>query len=201
LRYAPGQRERAKKAILEAGAKAIKHHGINGIGVDGIAASAGVTSGAFYSNFEGKEAMLEAVIATYLGEFFVPPSESKPTERKRLLKEWIATYVSRVHREDSSAGCVMPSLSADVARAGNDVRKAYGRNITGLIGKLAGELTGKEAERERRAWSILAMLVGAISISRAMPDGHEADRALDAALLTALDLAGVKVSRETNGSA
>ena len=62
MRYPPDQKAKARKSILEAGAKAIKTHGINGIGVDGIAGLAGVTSGAFYSNFAGKEAMLEDVI-------------------------------------------------------------------------------------------------------------------------------------------
>jgi TetR/AcrR family transcriptional repressor of nem operon len=38
------------------------------IGVDGLAASAGVTSGAFYSNFSNKEALLEEVIETCLGD-------------------------------------------------------------------------------------------------------------------------------------
>ena len=39
--------------------------GFNGIGVDGLAAAAVVTSGAFYSNFANKEAMLEAVVVAF----------------------------------------------------------------------------------------------------------------------------------------
>jgi TetR/AcrR family transcriptional repressor of nem operon len=42
--------------------------------------------------------------------------------------------------------------------------------------------------REKRAWSIVAMMIGAIAISRAMPDGEEADQVLDSALQTSIAL-------------
>ena len=46
--------------------------------------------------------------------------------------------------------------------------------------------------RRKRAWSIVAMMIGAIAISRAMPDGEEADQALDSALQTATALVAPK---------
>ncbi len=48
MRYPPDQKAKAKEAILQAGAEALRTNGFNGIGVDGLAAAAGVTSGAFY---------------------------------------------------------------------------------------------------------------------------------------------------------
>ena len=62
MRYPPDQKTKAREAILQAGAPALRTNGFNGIGVDGLAAAAGVTSGAFYSNFPNKEALLESVI-------------------------------------------------------------------------------------------------------------------------------------------
>jgi len=47
-------------------------------------------------------------------------------------------------------------------------------------------------DRKKRAWSIIAIMVGAIAISRAMPDGKEADQALDSALQTAMALITAK---------
>ncbi|WP_184445675.1 TetR/AcrR family transcriptional regulator [Mycobacterium sp. AZCC_0083] len=66
MRHPPDQKAKARKALIQAGARALKTSGFNGIGVDGLASSAGVTSGAFYSNFPTKEAILEAVIDAYL---------------------------------------------------------------------------------------------------------------------------------------
>jgi AcrR family transcriptional regulator len=55
MRYPADQKAKAREAILQAGAKALRTNGFNGIGVDGLAAAASVTSGAFYSNFSNKE--------------------------------------------------------------------------------------------------------------------------------------------------
>jgi AcrR family transcriptional regulator len=50
MRYPPDQKAKVREALVDAGARSLKTRGFNGIGVDGLAASAGVTSGAFYSN-------------------------------------------------------------------------------------------------------------------------------------------------------
>lgn len=185
MRYPPDQKAKAKEAILQAGAKALRVSGFNGIGVDGLAAAAGVTSGAFYSNFPNKEALLEGVIETCLGKPFIDSSGSV-AERRELLRRWLDEYISDYHREHPAVGCVMPALSADTARASPAVRETYRIKMTELIRQVAAVLNGSEADRERRAWSIVAMMVGAISIARAMPDGEDAHRTLRNTLEAAL---------------
>jgi TetR/AcrR family transcriptional repressor of nem operon len=179
---------RAKEAILQAGARALRTNGFNGIGVDGLAASAGVTSGAFYSNFPNKEALLEKVIETCVGEPFIDSESGSLAQRQDRLREWLAMYISAGHRVDPASGCVMPTLSADVARANPQIRAAYQRKMLELVRRMSNVLDGAEPDRARRAWSIIAMMVGAIAISRAMPDGEAADQALDSALQTATAL-------------
>lgn len=190
MRYPPDQKPRAREAILQAGAKALRTKGFNGIGVDGLAASAGVTSGAFYSNFSNKEALLEEAIETFLGEPFIDSERGSLVERQQRLKEWLAIYISADHRADPASGCVMPALSADVARSNPAIRAAYLRKMVGLIHNMSKTLAGPD--REKHAWSIVALMVGAIAISRAMPDGAEADQVLDSALQTAIALVGPK---------
>jgi TetR/AcrR family transcriptional regulator, transcriptional repressor for nem operon len=192
MRYPSDQKARARQTILQAGARALRTNGFNGIGVDGLAASAGVTSGAFYSNFSNKEELLEAVIETCLGEPFIDVESGSLAERRQRLKEWLAMYISANHRADPASGCVMPTLSADVARSNPKIRAAYGRRMSELIHKLSNVLGVAGPDRETRAWSIIAMMVGVIAISRAMPDGEDADRALESVLQTAIALADPK---------
>jgi TetR/AcrR family transcriptional regulator, transcriptional repressor for nem operon len=186
MRYPSDQKAKAKQSILQAGARALRTHGFNGIGVDGLAASAGVTSGAFYSNFSNKEALLEEVIETCLGEPFIDSESGSLAERQNRLKEWLAVYISADHRADPASGCVMPTLSADVARSNPQIRAAYKRKMLALIHKMSNVLDGAGPDREKRAWSIVALMIGALAISRAMPDGEEADQVLDSALRTAI---------------
>ena len=192
MRYKSNQKAKAREAILQAGARTLRTNGFNGIGVDGIAASAGVTSGAFYSNFSNKEALLQQVIETCLGEPFIDPDSGCLAERQVRLKEWLAMYISPEHRRDPASGCVMPTLSADVARANPTIRATYRRRMLALVRRMSKVLDGAEPDREQRAWSIIAIMVGAIAISRAMPDGKQADQAIDAALQTAIALIAAK---------
>lgn len=169
MRYPPDQKTKARAAMVEAGAKALRQKGFNGIGVDGLASAAAVTSGAFYSNFANKEALLQEVVGTCLGKPFVA-AEGTVLERRQKLKEWLALYFSVAHRDSPETGCIMPALSADVARAGNDVRITYTERIKALVTRITEVLEGEANDRERKAWNIIALMIGSVSAARAMSD-------------------------------
>ncbi|MDX6256263.1 MAG: TetR/AcrR family transcriptional regulator, transcriptional repressor for nem operon [Frankiales bacterium] len=186
MRYSKEHKAQAKAKIVREAARTLKENGFHAVGVDGLAASAQVTSGALYSNFANKEAVLEAVVATQLGIEFADLADQKPAERRRLLEETLRLYLSDQHRDDAGHGCVMPSLSADVARAGESVRDAYRRRMIELVALLAPAMHGSLEEQERQAWTLLASIVGAITIARALPSGDQAQAVLDAVLASTM---------------
>jgi TetR/AcrR family transcriptional repressor of nem operon len=186
MRYSKEHRAQAKAAIVREAGRTLKENGFHGVGVDGLAASAQVTSGALYSNFANKEAVLEEVVSTQLGIEFAGLDGQEPAERRRLLGEVLRLYLSDLHREDPGHGCVMPSLSADVARAGDPVREAYRRRMVDVIATLAPAMRGNQVEQARAAWTLVASIVGAVTIARALPSGDQAQAILDAVLTTAL---------------
>ena len=196
MRYPPDQKARARRALVDAGARSLKTSGFNGIGVDGLAAAAGVTSGAFYSNFPSKEAMLEAVIDACVGEPFLSDTDSGSlTERRSRLHGLLDEYISTQHSADPADGCVMPALSADVSRAQPAVKEAYERKLAALVDRIAGVLEGERSDRIRRAWSVVALMVGAIVISRGMPEGS---KSITASLKSARSTAGALVKTATD---
>jgi TetR/AcrR family transcriptional repressor of nem operon len=190
LRYPVDHKTKARDALLKAGARSLKTSGFNGVGVDGLAAAAGVTSGAFYSNFGSKEAMLEAVIDAGLGEPLLSDTDSGTrAQRRARLIDFLRDYISADHSLDPAEGCVMPALSADVSRAKSPVKAAYQRKMTALVDRIAELLDGDESDRQRRAWSVVALMVGSIVISRGIPEQSESRTApLDSALSTASTL-------------
>ena len=190
MRYPADQKARARDALLRAGTRSLKASGFNGVGVDGLAAAAGVTSGAFYSNFPNKTAMLEAVIDAGLGEPLLSDTDSGTrAQRRARLIDFLRDYISADHSLDPAEGCVMPALSADVSRAKSPVKAAYQRKMTALVDRIAELLDGDESDRQRRAWSVVALMVGSIVISRGIPEQSESRTApLDSALSTASTL-------------
>lgn len=189
MRYPADQKTRARDAIVAAAGKRLKRQGFDGIGVDGLAAAAGVTSGAFYSNFANKEELLEEMIGRYLGSPFVEGKPGDTRENRRRLQAFLLKYISEGHGRDPENGCVMPALSADVGRAGDRVRKIYQKRMRLLIERMTQSMTGADAPRRKRAWAVLALMVGTITVARALPDGPERQELLAAALANALKTA------------
>jgi TetR/AcrR family transcriptional repressor of nem operon len=142
--------------------------------------------GALYSNFADKEAVLEEVVATQLGIEFASLAGQEPSERRRIPGEKVRLYLSDPHRNDPGHGCVIPSPSADVARAGDSVREAYRRRMAEVVALPAPAMRGTQEEQEQRARTLLASIVVAVTIARALPSGDQAQAVLDAALASAL---------------
>ncbi|GAA4686527.1 TetR family transcriptional regulator C-terminal domain-containing protein [Nocardioides nanhaiensis] len=84
-------REEVRAALLEAAARVFARQGIDGASVDDVAAAAGFTKGAVYSNFGSKDglvaALLDAKVSTYLvqGLDAVADTERPLAERARAL--------------------------------------------------------------------------------------------------------------------
>jgi TetR/AcrR family transcriptional repressor of nem operon len=182
MRYPKDHKKQARATILAAAAHTLKEKGFQGVGVDGLAASAQVTSGALYSNFGSKEAFLEQVVDAQLGAEFAVVDDPDPAERRRRLVEFLGVYLSDNHREDVAHGCLMPALSGDVSRASDSVREAYQRRILDVVALVAPAMQGPPEEREKQAWAAVAAMVGAVTIARALPAGEHAQSVLDAVL-------------------
>jgi TetR/AcrR family transcriptional repressor of nem operon len=190
MRYPPDRRAKTRDAVLKAAACELRECGFFGVGVDRLSAAAGVTSGAFYNHFSSKEDVLASVIDANLGRPFVDPWNGDLTARRDLLRAYLRRYISLEHRDNPGQGCVIPTLSADVARSGKAIRKIFQQRMDELIGKLASLMKGTPAAREKKAWSLLSMMVGAMLIARAMPDKDQAAKAIDSALESALQSVG-----------
>lgn len=176
--------------MLKAAACKLRECGFFGVGVDGLSAAAGMTSGAFYNHFSSKEDVLTSVINANLGRPFVEPEDGNLATRRELLRAYLRRYISLEHRDDPGQGCVIPTLSADVARSGVATRKIYQQRMDEFIGKIASLMKGAPGAREKKAWTLLSMTVGAVLIARAMPDNDQAAKAIDSALESALESVG-----------
>ena len=189
MRYPPERKARTRDAVLKAAAHEMRERGFHGIGVDGLSAAAGVTSGAFYSHFSGKEDVLGAVIDANLGRPF-DAGEGDLAARRERVRAYLRGYISLAHRDGPAQGCVMPALSADVARSGRAVRRIYQARMAELIGKITPLMKGPRPVQEKKAWSLLSMMVGAVLVARALADKDHAAKVIDAALESALESVG-----------
>jgi len=171
MRYGPGHKDEARSRILNAAGRGFRRLGFGGIGVDGLAKEAGVTSGAFYGHFPSKAEAFKAAAVAGL----VQLREAIEDLRAREGEDWLATFVDfyiSVRRTcDLGESCALQSLTPEVARADHDTRTAYEAELLRVAEAVAQGLpAGSLPARRKTAWAILAMLSGGISMARSAAD-------------------------------
>ncbi len=187
----PTKKEKTRQRMLDAAGRCFRSHGYAGIGVDGIAKSAGVTSGALYAHFGSKDAAFDAALAAGLDDVI----EAIPKYRRDFGSGWVRTfaeyYLGRAHREDLAGGCAMAALSAEVVRARPEVHAAYEARMHRIAGLIADGLQGGDLDqRIARAWGMLAALIGGLVVARAVLDPDVAEMIAEAVRDSAVAAAG-----------
>ena len=98
------------------------------------------------------------------------------------LSAYIDMYLSTLHRNRRDKGCPLAALIGDLARMPTSVRKRFDADIQCQTDLISGALKAlKQPQPDSLASSILAEMVGAISIARAISDDEASDRIIDAA--------------------
>ncbi len=183
MRYSAEHAEATRARVLEACERAFRQHGYDGIGVDGLARAANVTTGAFYNHFGSKAAAFSAVVAAGVARAGAGLDHGRRTVGPKWLAAAAAYYLGAGHRRDVTGGCVLPSLSTEVSRADHATRVAYEAELVKLAGMIAESMP--DGPNRRAAWPFLAQLVGGVVLSRAVQDEALAQEIADAVIAAA----------------
>lgn len=176
MRYTPEQKEETKKKILEAAGESFRSHGYAGVGVDGLAKHAGVTSGAFYSNFKSKKEAFDAALSFGLDEVITALPKFQQDNGSDWIKAFAQYYLSKSHRKDLACGCAMATLTSEVVRADTKAHTVYENKMLKIVDLIADGLSGgSEDEKLVRAWSFLSILIGGINVVRALKTASVSD--------------------------
>jgi len=160
-----------------------RKHGIRDTGVDAISRGAGLTHGAFYSQFESKQALAAEAIRLALSRSRRVWEDAAARKRGRdALRSIVAGYLSPAHRDAPGRGCVVAALGASIARQPRAVRAAFTRELKEAVDFLAGLMPGNDPERRRDgAIAAFACMTGALVLARAVDDERFSDQVLEAA--------------------
>lgn len=189
------KKQDTRNRIVTAASRGFRSRGYAGIGVDGIAKDAGVTSGAFYAHLGSKDQAFLLALELGLDEVIT----SLPTIREEHGAGWLPAfadyYLGRAHRADLAGGCAMATLSPEVARFDDPVRAIYEKKMATIVDLFAEGLAGGSAdERRARAWATLSTLIGGLTIARGMKS-----RAASESVATAVKAAAEIAAGKTRG--
>jgi len=187
MRYGPGHKEDARARILGAVGRGFRRLGYGGIGVDGLAKEASVTSGAFYGHFPSKADAFRAAALAGLVELREGIEGLRAGAGDAWLEAFAELYMSVRRTCELGDSCALQSLTPDVARADADTRTAYEAELLKVVDAVADGLQhGTMPARRKAAWAILSMLSGGVTLARSTNDprvGATIARAIKGAVL------------------
>lgn len=186
------RKEETRRNILDAASRGFREFGFAGVGVDGIAKSANATSGAFYAHFGSKDGAFRAALDLGLDEVI----DGIPRFQRDFGDGWtdafIDYYLGQAHRDDLACGCAMTSLSPEMKRADDETRALYDRKMQTIATLVANGLPQFPADqRLAKAWSFLGILIGGLTIARALHDDAAIEAVASAIKSTAASILNV----------
>jgi TetR/AcrR family transcriptional repressor of nem operon len=181
MRYTSEHKQETRQRVLTEAAREIRAKGPAGIAVAGIMARAGLTHGGFYAHFASKEDLVGEAILQMFRESSSRFDADKAAngDPRDALRGFVDYYLSAQHRDVRERGCALAALSGDLARLEEGPRIRFGKGVAVLTGRLALAL-GRHgvAAPDTAASSMLAELVGALTLSRAVGDPTQSDAIL-----------------------
>ena len=190
-RYAPGHKEQARARILKAVGRGFRRRGFGGIGVDGLAKEAEVTSGALYGHFASKEAAFKEAIVSGIDELRLGVEALRAEHGAKWLEAFVSFYLGYKRTCELGDSCALQSLAPEVQRADGATKAAFEAGMNLVARAVADGLSGGSAARRlERAWALLAILSGGVTLARAVDDAVVAERIAAAVRKAALDAAG-----------
>jgi TetR/AcrR family transcriptional repressor of nem operon len=171
MRYGPEHKQEARARILTAVGRGFRRLGFGGVGVDGLAREAGVTSGAFYGHFPSKAEAFKAAAVAGLVQLREGIESLRASEGDGWLEKFVDFYMSVRRTCDLGESCALQSLTPEVARADRDTKAAFEAELVKVVEAVAQGLpNGTLPARRKTAWAILSMLSGGVSIARSAAD-------------------------------
>lgn len=182
---------RTRGRIVAEATKAFRERGVSGTAIPDLMARAGLTHGGFYAHFGSKDALVAEACAVGFAEAAraLMAETVRNTTPGQEMAAIIRAYLSRSHRDHPDAGCMVPSLAAEVAHESPEVRRAFTRSLEAYFGQLAAYFPGAappegmpaSATLDDAAMLLLSGMMGALQLARAVDDPALSDRILKVA--------------------
>ena len=171
MRVSREQAKENRERIVDQASHLFRQRGFDGVGVADLMKASGLTHGGFYGHFQSKEQLMAEAVGQAMDGKDSIWSVLEKKAPDQAIADLIERYVSPEHRDDMADGCAMAALGPDAARKPGFVRQGLERGLRRFAGMLAKALPGQsEGARREAALAMMAQMVGAIVLARAVED-------------------------------
>jgi TetR/AcrR family transcriptional repressor of nem operon len=164
------QRERSHETILESAARLVREKGISGARVAEVMDGAGLTVGGFYAHFASKQDLVAEALRRTSGllrdRLFARLDEKPEEDRAEVV---LKRYLSAAHRDAQSLGCPLPAVVGEIGTTAPEYGAVLAEQVEAVGARLEEYLPkGRASSRRALALGLVALMVGGLSLARAL---------------------------------
>ncbi|MGG4132260.1 TetR/AcrR family transcriptional regulator [Paenibacillus illinoisensis] len=173
--YPKGHKIKIRGRILDSAAQAFRKNGIRETSLPTIMKGAGLTHGGFYSHFESKEQLIAETCSNIV-------NHTMDTLQKLMLEEnnesnletLLNFYLSPHHRDNLEVGCIIPTLSGEIAQSSEEIKDIFHLELERFI-----EFISDIAECDKSTGGVvLSIMIGTLILARGIKDPESSDNIL-----------------------
>jgi TetR/AcrR family transcriptional repressor of nem operon len=183
MRYPAEHKQQTRERIVKAAARRFRSRGGEGAAIGDLMRDLRLTHGGFYRHFDSKEDLFAEAFEHSLQDArrrIASAVERAP--RGGELKAIIESYFAVEHCDNTSDGCPVAALAAELARRPTAARTPILRALKDHIKRVAKYVPGgSEEERTRKAIALFSGMAGTLAVARTVVDDQERRTILDAA--------------------
>lgn len=168
MRYKPQHKEQTHQSIVAAASQEFRAHGFDGIGIPKLMGVLNLTHGGFYAHFPDKETLVAEASVAALDQSLAAMLAGLAAGGFPALLDY---YLSEEQRDDPASACMLPSLSAELARRPAAPREAFTQKLAEIYDAIAEYMPGPtHARKVEKVLVLFASMAGAVSLARAVSD-------------------------------
>jgi TetR/AcrR family transcriptional repressor of nem operon len=178
MRISKAQAKDNHDRVVSVASELFRAKGLDAVAVGDLMKAAGFTHGGFYNHFDSKDALVAEALQSAWEQM------ARERARARDLEQLLSRYLSRAARRTPGKSCPAAALAGDIARQASAIRSVFAKGLEEMIQSVQAALPATtEGSARDRAVNLVARMVGALLLSRAVPDDNPlAEELLDATL-------------------
>lgn len=174
------QRDLHRDAIERAAAALFRERGVDAVNVAEIMQAVDLTHGGFYRHFSSKSDLAAVACRRAnqdTAQLRTDWMNANP-DGSDALQILFQKYLSERHRERIGQGCPIAALSHDVIRgpADSHVKREYVSGLLQWVAEVSNHLSGASDIVRQQALTIVATMVGALTLARASASDQDLSR-------------------------
>lgn len=176
-----------RQRILAAAAELMHQRGVAGTSLDDVRAATATSKSQLYHYFDGKQALVHAVIAYQLGRVIAAQRpQIDRLDSVEALRRWAARVVELNRQAASAGGCPLGGLASELSDSDPGARRAMTLAFDDWQQHLSRGLAAMdlpaEADHEAIALGLLAALQGGLLLAQVQRSSQPLEIALENAI-------------------